>query len=66
MGSIYRRVKETVPGVANVNVPAHAVIPNWSGPGGLNPYPPRARPPEEMMNRLRLDGLLRPFDPRLV
>lgn len=161
MGSIYRRIKETVPGLVNVNVPAHGrthcyiaikkaseaevkkaafaalntesenlkfivvvdddinvfnepevmwaigtrfraekdllVIPNWSGPGGLNPsaweyyrdeartpvmtsvlvldatkpspplsFPPRARPPEELINRLRLEGLLRPFDSKLV
>jgi 2,5-furandicarboxylate decarboxylase 1 len=161
MGSIYRRVKESVAGLVNVNVPAHArthcyisikkateadvkkaafaalnteaenlrfvvvvdedidvfnepqvmwavgtrfrpdkdllVIPNWSGPGGLNPsnweyytdearkpvmgaamildatmpapplrYPPRARPPEKMMEGLRLEELLRRFDPKLV
>lgn len=161
MGSIYRRVKEAVPGAVNVNVPAHArthcyisirktsdaevkkaafaalgteaenlkfivvvdedinvfrepevmwaigtrfraekdllVIPDWSGPGGLNPsgweyhsdgtrtpvmtsvvivdatqpapplrYPPRAHPPAEMVDRVQLDGLLRPFDPNLV
>ncbi|MFQ5872633.1 MAG: UbiD family decarboxylase [Dehalococcoidia bacterium] len=161
MGSIYRRVKEAVPGLVNVNVPAHArthcyisikktsdaevkkaafaalsteaenlkfivvvdddidvfnepdvmwavgtrfraerdllLIPSWSGPGGLNPsgweyhtdgtrtpvmtsvviidatqpalplrYPPRANPPKEMVNNIKLDGLLRPFDPSLV
>jgi 2,5-furandicarboxylate decarboxylase 1 len=161
MGSIYRRVKETVPGLVNVNVPAHArthcyisikkrseaevkkaafaalntesenlkfivvvdddinvfnepevmwaigtrlraekdvlVIPNWSGPGGLNPsgweyykdeartpvmtsvlvldatkpapplsFPSRARPSEQLINRVRLEELLRPFDPSLV
>jgi 2,5-furandicarboxylate decarboxylase 1 len=29
-------------------------------------YPPRANPPEEMVNRVDLDGLLRPLDPSLV
>ncbi len=161
MGSIYRRVKETVPGVVNVNVPAHArthcyisikkssdaevkkaafaaltteaenlkfivvvdddvdvfnehdvmwaigtrlrpekdllVIPNWGGPGGLNPvgweyhsdeartpvmtsvlvmdatqpapprrYPPRVKVPEKMMDHVRLEGLLHPFDPKIL
>lgn len=161
MGSIYRRAREAVPGVVNVNVPAHArthcyiaikktgdaevkkaafaalgtesenlkfivvvdedinvfnepevmwaigtrcrpekdilVIPDWSGPGGLNPsgwdyhsdgtrtpvmtsvvvidatqpapplrYPPRAIPPDEMVNRVQLDGLLLPWEPGLV
>lgn len=161
MGSIYRRIKETVPGLVNVNVPAHArthcyisikktkqvevkkaafaalntepenlrfivvvdddinvfnepevmwamgtrcrpekditVIPDWCGPGGLNPtgweyyadearkpvmsgaviidatqpappvrYPPRAKPPEKLVESMSLDGLLRRFDPKLV
>jgi 2,5-furandicarboxylate decarboxylase 1 len=161
MGSIYRRVREAVPGLVNVNVPAHArthcyiaikktgdaevkkaafaalgteaenlkfivvvdedinvfnepevmwaigtrcrpekdvlVIPDWSGPGGLNPsgweyhsdgtrtpvmtsvvvidatqpapplrYPPRATPPDEMVNRVQLEGLLLPWEPGLI
>lgn len=161
MGSIYRRVKEAVPGVVNVNVPAHArtncyisirktkdyevkraamaalatepenfkfivvvdedinvfnegevtwaigtrcrpdkgllLIPDWSGPGGLLPsgwdyrpdgmhtpimtsvmvldatkppppveYPKRAKPPDEAMREVELEGLLHPFDPSLL
>ncbi|OGQ82223.1 MAG: 4-hydroxybenzoate decarboxylase [Deltaproteobacteria bacterium RIFCSPLOWO2_12_FULL_60_19] len=161
MGSIYRRVKESVPGVVNVNVPAHArthcyvsikksseadskeaamaalktepenlrfvvvvdedvdvfnesqvmwavgtrfraekdltVIPNFSGPGGLNPsnweygvdesrkpvmgsamildatmpapplrFPPRTKPPEELVSRVEPERLLKRFDPKLV
>jgi 2,5-furandicarboxylate decarboxylase 1 len=73
------------------------VIPNWSGPGGLNPsnweysvdesrkpvtgaamildatmpapplrFPPRAKPPEKMMEKIRAEELLRRFDPKLV
>ena len=161
MGNIYRRIKDSVPGVVNVNVPAHArthcyisikkssdsevkkaafaaltteaenlrfvvvvdddidvfnehevmwaigtrfrpekdllVIPDWAGPGGLNPvgweyhrdeartpvmssvlvmdatepaaprrYPPRVKVPEKAMAGLRLDALLRSFDPKVV
>ncbi len=156
MGSIYRRVKQVVPGLKAVNVPAHArmhcyisfqkrneaeakkaafaalltepenlklvilvdddidvfneqevmwavgtrfradkglhVIPDWSGPGGLNPsgwdyfadghkeprmmpamildatkpcapgwWPPRAQVPEDMIDAVDLEKLLKPF-----
>ena len=161
MGTIYRRVREAVPGVVNVNVPAHArthcyisirktrdsevkraamaaistepenlrcvvvvdddinvfnepevtwavgtrmrpdkdvlTIPDWNGPGDLLPsnwtytpdgahepvmgavmildatkpappvqYPQRARPPQDKVREVRLEGLLQPFDPSLM
>jgi 2,5-furandicarboxylate decarboxylase 1 len=161
MGSVYRRVKQVVPGVVNVNVPAHVrmhcyisyrktsdteakkaafaalltepenfktivlvdddidvfnepevmwaigtrcraerdilFIPDWSDPGGLNPsayeyfpdgtkaarkmtamvidatkpappakYPPRALVPEEHVDRVDLERIIRPFSTDLL